>query len=344
MKDVSQFRQDPVSGEWVIIATGRGRRPDDFRNEKRLESVTPIISCPFENPEKSGHEVVYEVTGDSSTGSGQAWWIKVIKNKYPLVEGDKCGLTIDVGPYKVQPGAGHHEVVITRDHRRSIGQMTAEEVEKIVDTYQNRYKKLASLDCAHYILIFHNHGSEAGASLSHPHSQIAAVPMIPPDVGRSLEGSRRYWAKNNRCVHCDMIDWDRKENRVVFENETMVVVSPYAPRTAFEVRIYPKTHKPYFEDCATGEYRDLAEALRTALGKLFRGLNDVAYNFFIHTAPVFQKNDYKYYHWHIEILPKPPTPPAGFEFGTHVNVSVVNPNDAAEYLRGVSIKDLNKRQ
>ncbi len=325
MKEVSELRQDPVSHEWVVIATGRAKRPDDFKSEKKEASVTPISACPFENLDATEHKKVFKND-----------WVTVIENKYPLVEGDMCGLTVERGPYKIQPGVGRHEVVVTADHTRSLGQMSSKEALKVIEAYQNRYRALAELDCSRYVLIFHNHGAEAGASLSHPHSQIIAIPIVPPDLGRSLAGSKRYHDEHGRCVHCEMIARDRADGRVVFENEFMSVVSPYVPQTAFNLRIYPREHEPYFEDVDKSKTQALAEALRVTLGKIFRGLNDIAYNFFIHTAPVFERDRYGHYHWHIEILPKPPTPPAGFEFGTHVNVSAIDPDDAAEYLRGVS--------
>ena len=330
--ELSEIRQDPVSKDWLIIATGRSRRPDEFR-AKTKKKETAAADCQFcradafDNPEASGNVVV-----------SQNEWVTVIENKYPLVAGDKCGLIVEKGPYEVQPGAGKHEVIITRDHNRSLGQMSQEEAEQVVAAYLERYRALVQHNCSRYILIFHNHGEEAGASISHPHSQTIAIPVIPGDVEHSLIGSREYHEKKGGCIHCEMIRWERSEKkRIVFENSEMIVVSPFVPRTAFELRIYPKGHSAYFEDMDEAKKKALAEALKEALGRLYAGLDDIAYNFFVHTAPVFERDRYSYYHWHIEILPKAPTPPAGFELGTDIDVSPINPDEAAEYLRGVKI-------
>ena len=49
MRNISELRQDIVSGDWVVIATGRGRRPQEFakkdgdhwwRHQKK--------NCPFD--------------------------------------------------------------------------------------------------------------------------------------------------------------------------------------------------------------------------------------------------------------------------------------------------------
>jgi len=51
----------------------------------------------------------------------------------------------------------------------------------------------------------------------------------------------------------------------------------------------------------------------------------------LHTAPC-DKKDYPYYHWHWTILPKTSIP-AGFEIGTRIEISTIEPEKAAEYLR-----------
>ena len=130
-----------------------------------------------------------------------------------------------------------------------------------------------------------------------------------------------------------MINWEKEEKRCVFQNEHFIVYSPFVPRVNFELRIYPKKHQANFEKINEVERKHLAEALWQALHRLCKGLKDPAYNFFIHTAPCDGKN-YKYYHWHIEILPKTNTW-AGIELGTGVEIISVKPEDVAKFLRKV---------
>jgi UDPglucose--hexose-1-phosphate uridylyltransferase len=102
---------------------------------------------------------------------------------------------------------------------------------------------------------------------------------------------------------------------------------------SFEVRIYPKQHLAYFERVKDEEKLAFADALRSTLLKLYQGLNDPSYNFFIHTAPSDGKN-YDDYHWHMEILPHTATW-AGFELGTGIEISTIEPEKAAEYLKNI---------
>jgi len=95
--------------------------------------------------------------------------------------------------------------------------------------------------------------------------------------------------------------------------------------------ISPKNHLPYFERANEEEKKYLAEAFLVALQKLYKALNNPSYNFYLHTAPCDGKN-YNFYHWHWTIVPKTATW-AGFELCTGIEISTIEPEKAAEYLR-----------
>jgi len=323
----SELRFDPVSKDWVLIATGRARRPETFVQEKRQKHEESKEKCPF-----CRIEIQKNPTFILPKNHGKDWQIIVIPNKFPAV--GRCPALIEntIGPYKWVTGVGFHEVVVMRDHKKQIAQLPKNDVRGIIDAYHERYLDLMNEKFVSYISIFHNHGKEAGASVSHPHSQIIALPLIDPDLERSLQGSHDYYKKYRRCVHCSMINEDLKDGRrIIFENKEFIALAPYASRVAFEIRIYPKKHRAYFERIKNGEKDCLAECLREALARLYRGLGDPAYNFFLHTAPCDGRN-YDHYHWHFEILPKTSTW-AGFELGTGIEISTIEPEVAAEFLR-----------
>jgi len=328
-KTVSELRFDIVSEDWIVIATGRAKRPEDFQKERR-KPILEKKDCPFCHLETQ-LPPVYESKG-----------VVVIPNLYPAFSNPSPSLkkkgsqaTIPeekVGPYKKMDGIGFHEVIVTKDHNRQIAEFSKEEAREVIEAYYARYTTLMQIRFVNYISIFHNHGKEAGASLSHPHSQLIAIPIIDPDIKRSLNGSKRYWQKEGKCPHCTMIRWDIKDKRrIVFENEDFVVLCPFASRVAFEVRIYPKRHEAYFEKINDREKDNLASALQKALSSLYKGLEDPPYNFFLHTAPC-DEEDHSHYHWHFEIIPKTDMP-AGFELATGIEIATIEPEKAAEHLR-----------
>lgn len=340
-QNVSELRKDLVSGDWVVIATGRGRRPHAFAQRKRIKDRQLISQCPFEDPQASGNGeplLIYYEEGKTKRVKGakkriKEWSLQVIGNKYPAFGPGDCSDYYKEGPYTLMDGAGFHEVIITRDHKKHIALLPLEKVEEIIKAYQERYLALMEHKCVNYISIFYNHGREAGATVSHPHSQLVAIPVLPSDVRRSLRGAKKYYKKHKKCVHCKMLKWEREERRVIFQNEHFIVYAPFVPRTAFELRVYPRKHKSNFEKMTSIERKYLAEALKTALYKLYKGLNDPAYNFFLHTAPCDGRN-YGYYHWHFEIWPKTETW-AGFELGTGIEISTIEPEQVAKYLRSI---------
>lgn len=333
-KSISELRQDVVSGDWVVIATGRGRRPNDFYVQKRLKFRQPKRICPFE---KLQENVITAYPHPGAEDSHKNWWVQVIPNKYPAFGRGICAVFHNVGPYQWTEGVGFHEVVVTRDHDRPMGRMSDGEVEIVIRAYQERYLALRNEGCVEYISIFHNHGREAGATIYHPHSQIIAIPVTPPDFGRSLRGSASYFHGNKACIHCIMLGYELKaKKRIVYENDYFAVIAPFASKTAFEIRIFPKKHNPRFELISPHQRRLLANALRVSLAKLYVGLKNPDYNFFIHTAPTANSEDFHHYHWHLEIIPKTAIW-AGFEIGTGIEISTIAPESAAEFLKNIKI-------
>lgn len=331
----SELRYDLVSKDWVVIATGRAKRPEMFKKEKSAKESVSKSQCPFCNIDKQEKPTLIFDHGKKvplENGIPKTWTVVSIPNKYPAFSKSDSFNERHEGIYRIIDGVGFHEVLVTKDHEKQLGQLSIEEIKEVINAYQERYLDLMNEKLISYVSIFQNHGKEAGASVTHPHSQIIAIPLIDPDLQSSLNGSESYFKEYKRCVHCDMLKEDIKDGRrVVFENEEFVVVVPFASKVSFETRIYPKVHHAYFERITNGQKDCFAEALKEALSRLYKALNDPAYNFFIHTAPCDGK-DYNHYHWHLEILPKTQIW-AGFELGAGIEISTIEPEKAAEYLR-----------
>lgn len=336
MNSEQELRQNPVSGDWVLVAPGRAKRPDQLAI-KRDEKPTDKSTCPFEDPQAAGNGDALAWYTHDGKGEGaikEDWQVQVIANKYPIVKNHEgaCPTPPPHTLYRKMESVGFHEVVVFRDHETFLSAMRPEEAEIIIRAYQDRIIEHSQEDCLRYVLVFHNHGAAAGASLWHPHSQILALPIIPHDVHRSLYGSWKYFEKYKVCAHCSQIAHEQEHNeRLVYRNKHFVVFVPFAPRTSFELRIFPIKHEARFETITEEERLALADALVAALRRLEAVLGDPAYNFFIHTAPVDERG-YDYYHWHVEIYPKT-SRTAGVELGLGIRVVTALPEQVAELLR-----------
>jgi UDPglucose--hexose-1-phosphate uridylyltransferase len=333
-----ELRKDPVVGRWVIISTERSRRPTNFEPAPPTKSPSFCPFCPG-NEDKTPPEVyAYRPGGGPANSPG--WQVRVVPNKFPAlqIEGqlDRRG----EGLYDKMNGIGAHEVVIeTPRHDQDMADLPVEHLRQVLVAYRERMLDLHRDRRLRYVLIFKNHGAQAGATLEHSHTQLIATPIIPRILQEELDGSRRYYELKERCVFCDIVQQETADNnarRVVATSERFVALAPFAPRFPFETWILPRRHDAAFQSIAeASEFEDLAALLKDVLQRLNLALERPPYNFVIHTAPV-SDGDLEYYHWHIEIMPKL-TRVAGFEIGSGFYINPTPPEDAAQYLREITV-------
>jgi len=239
----------------------------------------------------------------------------------------KIDKRIEGGIYETINAVGYHEVVVFRSHKKQLYSFSIKEIKELIDVYQKRYLDLMKKKFVNYISIFHNHGKKAGASISHPHSQIITTPLIDTDLKTSLSNAKKYFKSHKKCVYCLMSKIEKEnKKRIVYENKDFLAVCPFAPKSAFQIIISPKRHSAYFEKITEKEKSRLADAFQIVLKKFYKGLNNPDYNFYIHTAPCDGKN-YDYYHWHLTILPKTSIW-GGFELAAQMEISTIKPEKA----------------
>lgn len=329
-----ELRKDPVIERWVIIATERAKRPSAYvtRGEQKKRGFCPFCA---QNETHTPPEVLSYRSGNTKKDT-PGWWIRVVPNKFPALEVEGQPKRMGIGMYDKINGIGAHEVIIeTPEHDLSIADLPIKQVEEIIWAYRDRSIDLRKDKRFKYILIFKNHGREAGASLDHPHSQLIALPIVPKRVQEEVTGAEKYYQYKKRCVFCDIINQELSDNiRIVAENDTFLCILPFASRFPFETWILPKEHECYFNDLQKNGVTELAGILRTTLRKIKYTLNDPPYNYLIHTTP-FENGATPFYHWHIEIIPKL-TSVAGFEWGTGFYINPTPPEDAAQYLSEVA--------
>jgi UDPglucose--hexose-1-phosphate uridylyltransferase len=333
-----ELRKDPVVGRWVIISTERSRRPTSFEPAHLPKSSSFCPFCPG-NEDKTPPEV-YALRPEGKA-NGEGWEVRVVPNKFPALQIEGSLDRKGEGLYDKMNGVGAHEVVIeTPDHKLDLADLPVAHVAQVLKAYRERMVDLHGDRRLRYVLIFKNHGPEAGATLEHTHTQLIATPIIPRILQEELDGSRRYYELKERCVFCDIVAQETAENngrRVVSTSERFVALAPFAPRFPFETWILPRRHDasyPVIED--ESELLELAQVLKDLLARLNRALDRPPYNFVIHTSPV-SDGDLEFYHWHIEIMPKL-TRVAGFEIGSGFYINPTPPEDAAQFLRGISLE------
>jgi UDPglucose--hexose-1-phosphate uridylyltransferase len=339
-----ELRRDPIVGRWVIIATERARRPDQYT--VRGQDIVSEKPCPFcEGKEAQTPAEIYAVREKNTNPNSPGWELRVVPSLTPFlrIEGDldRRGK----GLYDIMNGIGAHEIVIeTNQHIVNIADLNDDQIARVFTAYIDRIQDLEKDPRFKYCLVFKNYGWSAGAgNIRHSRSQIIATPVNPKRVKEELVGARQYYENHERCIFCDLIRQEiQQKDRLIIDSEGFIAVVPFASRFPFEIWILPKKHSCDFISLSMDERKGLARILKQVLLKLKVGLEDPPYNYIIHTAPFHrQKPGYwktigEDYHWHLEITPRL-TKVAGFEWGTGFYICPVTPEDAAKFLREVNI-------
>lgn len=333
---MSELRRDITSGEWVILATERGRRPEDFVRHRSAE-ISPAASCPF----CPGHEAqtppeTYAVR-PQGPADGPGWLVRVVPNKYAAVRPefpiDRRGMA---GILRYQSGSGFHEVIIESPfHESDLPHMGHEEIHRVVSAYQTRYRALRYDRNVRFIQIFRNHGERAGTSLRHPHSQLVALPLVPARVRRRLEFAGRYFDATGLSAYVHLLSAERDAaERIVAESSHFVVFAPFASHTPFETWIAPKLQRASFGEVEPEELSDFAQVLGQTLRRLEDVLGQFDYNYVLHSIPCGEEHREDFC-WHLQIIPRL-TEMAGFELGTGMEINITAPEDAAARLRAAT--------
>ncbi len=334
-----ELRQNLILKEWVVISTERAKRPEQLREERDIDRSTYgkyDENCPFcpGNEEKFGNdEVLYRE--DDEKGN---WKLKILPNKFPALTPAGANISVHTeGNFRLMDGVGHHEVLIEHScHHQTIATMEVAEVYRVLKAYRMRMKILQEISYVESVITFRNHGTRAGASLIHPHSQFIALPIIPKDMIARINESIRYHQEHRECIFCRVMNSELENyQRIVMETTHFVAFVPYAAYSPFHIWIYPKRHSSSFLDVTNEELHDMASILRGVLKRLFIGLNDPDYNYIIRTAPKgYYGSDF--FHWYLTIVPRL-TRTAGFELGSGMFINPSIPEENAEYLRGIQI-------
>lgn len=278
---MQELRWNPVLQEWVIVASHRKDRPLDDEGNKK---------CPF----CSGPEV----EGD--------WDVLSLPNRYASLSLDPPNPSSKPRSlYAVEPAYGACEVILeTKQHTGDPGDLPVERIKKVIDLFAERFRALGSNRKIKYVLGFRNKGKEIGVSLHHPHSQIYALPFIPPLVRAELDSSNEYMKKEGDCLFCRIIAEEKADNRrVICENNEAICFLPFYARWPYETHIYPKRHIQCLLDMKENERMDFAAILKQIITS-YNNLFDFSFPYImvIHQRPT-DDDDYSYYHTHIEFYP-----------------------------------------
>lgn len=326
-----ELRKDPISSRWVIINDSRDFQFDIDDNSDD-NSLCPF--CPGKEELIPEPIVCYDNFGNRINKYDNKWQIKVIPNNKPILTIEGSILRKAEGIYDKMKGVGAHEILIeSQEHTET--NLTTENFIASILAVQDRINDLKNDLRLEYILVFKNHGKSAGSTISHPHFQLVALPIIPKSIKEEMTISKKYYDFKERCLFCDIIDQEITfGTRIVMETTSFVAFVPFASRYPFETCIFPKEHLDDFRTLKDKyKLEELAEISISVFRRLKKALGNMPYNLVLHTYPL-KETKIPYYHWYIEIIPKI-TKFSGFEFGSGIYVNPTVPEESAKFLREV---------
>lgn len=324
-----ELRRDPITGEWVVLAAGRGKRP--HAPGPMATPDQPDDQCPFcpGRETETPPEVCACREGEGCDCPG--WTVRVFPNKFPILVSGVPGMGHEraASPDR-RPALGASEVIVdTPVHNQPPWRVGAGQVLAMLNMYRDRILALKDEGRAIYVHIIRNHGAGAASSLEHPHSQLYGLPFIPPTIDIELDGFAQAPVAGIGCLMCDIIERELKAGeRVIDVTDNFIVFAPFASRLPYETWIVPRRHEMRFEQC--GHMEELAQVMTRHLTNFGEELGDPPFNYWIHTYPL--KGEIRPYHWHLEIMPRI-TVPGGLELGAGVWVNIVAPEEAASQLK-----------
>ena len=329
---MSELRFNRITGDWVIIATERSHKPEEFiTGQAPPDPPARIDDCPFCPGNEDSSETL------AQTDRGGAWGVRLVRNKFPALAPSEIKRKSGSAMRKFMTGFGHHDVVIEHpEHNRWLWRQSVSGISEVIEMIRSRYAELSKDPRIELVVPFKNHGRSSGTSILHPHSQVVGTPIMPTDVRRRVWDAVRYFDENSQCLFCSVIE-DECEfgERVVHKTRGFVSFIPYAALSPFHIMLFPTEHSPDFGKLSESGIADLAEHLRAVLSKIELALLGPDFNFVIRSV-FADRTDPRSYHWYLSIIPHV-SRVAGFEMGSGMFINPSIPEETARFLREVQI-------
>ncbi len=328
---MSEIRYNAITGDWVIIAVERAKRPMSFPDSTSRAAIPAYLeACPFcRGNEGAAPDEEYRL--NDAAGN---WQIRTVHNKFSALSATGEPTALDPARKTIN-GVGRHEVIIESPlHNHLLAFHTTEQINNLLAVYRHRFLAFYEDPRVKHVILYKNHGPEAGTSLEHPHSQVVGTPVIPGQVFQRVELAEKSLKETGKCLFCRTLEEEAAGQRLIAETQHFVAFIPFASLSPFHVWIFPKVHSACFSSASAAAMADLGPLLVKILGKMFTALKNPSFNFVIRSLSPAEAS-LPHFHWYLAIVPRL-SKAAGFELGTGMYINSSIPEMSAEILRAAT--------
>jgi UDPglucose--hexose-1-phosphate uridylyltransferase len=296
--DVPHRRFNPLTGETVLVSPHRTKRPW----QGKVEAV-PATNTPRHDPNCYLCPGNRRVTGDINPHYESVF---SFTNDFSALLADvPAGSRNEQGLLVAEAESGVCRVVcFSPEHNLTLARMTNAALTSVVDEWAHQYLDLGSRPDINSVQIFENRGEIMGSSIAHPHGQIWAQRTVPDLSAREGEQQAKWLKEKGSHLLLDYLALEiREKERVLFENDTWVVLVPYWAVWPFETMLLPKAHRRDVAELKPAEREGLADAL----GRMTRRYDNLFQVSFPYTMGLHQRptDGKEHEHWqlHLHFLP-----------------------------------------
>jgi UDPglucose--hexose-1-phosphate uridylyltransferase len=291
-------RKNLLTGEYILVSPHRSKRPwqgqvEDLAPDNRPQYDPTCYLCPGNtradgtvNPEYNNSFVF--VNDFSALLADTALDI--------FNEEDLLKAEAERGICKVISFSPRHDLTLP--------EMSAKEIQAVVDLWQREFQELAQHDWIKYIQIFENKGSIMGCSNPHPHGQIWAQSSTPVEIQKESEQQADYFQRKGRTLLQDYLELElKKDERIIVDNTHFVALVPFWAAWPYETMIISKRAVPSILEFTEEEKEDFAKTLQELTiryDNIFK--TSFPYSAGMHQAPV-NSGDHPEWHWHMHFYP-----------------------------------------
>ncbi|MFC2015363.1 UDP-glucose--hexose-1-phosphate uridylyltransferase [Chloroflexota bacterium] len=295
LSDQTHRRQNPLTGEWVLVSPHRTRRPWRGQLEKPAPDERPVHDptcylCPgneraggMRNPQ---YEDTFVFTNDFAALLPDT---RAAQSSHPLL--------------RYQSSQGTCRVVcFSARHNLTLAEMACGDIRRVVDVWAEQVAELGQ----HYrwVQVFENKGSVMGASNPHPHGQIWAIDTLPNEPAKEEHRQRVYFNCHGRPLLMDYVRVElKRQTRIVVENEHWIAAVPFWAVWPFETLLLPRRRVQRLPDLTAPERDALAHILKHLLTR-YDNLFEVLFPYSMgwHGAP-YEDGDTSHWQLHAHFYP-----------------------------------------